>query len=60
MKEKDIFVRDSDGDKIYCPLIKEPCFKSCAWYNKNQKECAVLDLSKSFRSFEVDFERKEF
>lgn len=59
-EKEDIFVRNRNGDKLYCPIFNEPCFKGYAWCDEKVKECAVLNLSKMFRSFKMDFERKEF
>lgn len=50
-------IYDENGNYIRCPLNKEPCVKNCAWFNDRIRECAVLNLSKTFRSFEMDYER---
>ena len=66
MKEKkvvnyeDMVVRNENMQSLICPLRKEACIKNCAWFNSRVMECAILNLDKTFRSFEMDFERKEF
>ena len=66
MKEKkldhyeDMIVRNEKMQALICPLRKEACVNNCAWFNSRVMECAMLNLDKTFRRFEMDFDSKSF
>ena len=57
MKYEDMIVRDENMKALICPLRKEACAKNCAWFNNRVFECAILNLDKTFRRFEMDYAR---
>nr|DAJ94286.1 MAG TPA: Nemertide alpha-1, Lineus Longissimus, toxin, inhibitor [Caudoviricetes sp.] len=60
MQYEDAIVRNENMQVLICPLRGTACTKNCAWFNSRVMECAVLNLDKAFRRFEMDFDSKSF